>query len=153
MAKRTSQQPQRGGRARRVKRNVPRGCFHIKTSFNNTIITVTDLEGNVLRWLTPGSVGFQGTRKSTPFAARVAAERLAQDSITNEGMREVDVFVSGAGPGREASLRECAGGPPGCRPPLSLRRGGAGSNRPSPSRPSSETLRMLQPPSRGRAHA
>lgn len=108
MAKRTSQQPQRGYRARRVKRNVPRGCFHIKTSFNNTIITVTDLEGNVLRWLTPGSVGFQGTRKSTPFAARVAAERLAQDSISNEGMREVDVFVSGAGPGREASLRAIA---------------------------------------------
>ncbi len=108
MAKRTSRQPQGGGRTRRVKRNVPRGCFHIKTSFNNTIITVTDLEGNVLRWLTPGSVGFQGTRKSTPFAARVAAERLAQDAISNEGMREVDVFVSGAGPGREASLRAIA---------------------------------------------
>jgi len=108
MAKRTSRQSQRGGRTRRVKRNVPRGCFHIKTSFNNTIITVTDPEGNVLRWLTPGSVGFQGTRKSTPFAARVAAERLAQDSISNEGMREVDVFVSGAGPGREASLRAIA---------------------------------------------
>lgn len=108
MAKQTSRQPQRGGRTRRVKRNVPRGCFHIKTSFNNTIITVTDLEGNVLRWLTPGSVGFQGTRKSTPFAARVAAERLAQDAISNEGMREVDVFVSGAGPGREASLRAIA---------------------------------------------
>jgi small subunit ribosomal protein S11 len=108
MAKRTTRPAQRGSRSRRVKRNVPRGCFHIKTSFNNTIITVTDPEGNVLRWLTPGSVGFQGTRKSTPFAARVAAERLAQDSISNEGMREVDVFVSGAGPGREASLRAIA---------------------------------------------
>jgi len=108
MAKRTIRPSQRGSRSSRVKRNVPRGCFHIKTSFNNTIITVTDLEGNVLRWLTPGSVGFQGTRKSTPFAARVAAERLAQDSISNEGMREVDVFVSGAGPGREASLRAIA---------------------------------------------
>ena len=108
MAKRTSRESERGSRTRRVKRNVPRGCFHIKTSFNNTIITVTDPEGNVLRWLTPGSVGFQGTRKSTPFAARVAAERLAQDSISNEGMREVDVFVSGAGPGREASLRAIA---------------------------------------------
>ncbi|MCD6286623.1 MAG: 30S ribosomal protein S11 [Anaerolineae bacterium] len=108
MAKQRSRQPQRGARSRHVKRNVPRGCFHIKTSFNNTIITVTDPEGNVLRWLTPGSVGFQGTRKSTPFAARVAAERLAQDAISNEGMREVDVFVSGAGPGREASLRAIA---------------------------------------------
>jgi len=108
MAKQTDRASQGGTRSRRVKRNVPRGCFHIKTSFNNTIITVTDLEGNVLRWLTPGSVGFQGTRKSTPFAARVAAEKLAQDSIANEGMREVDVFVSGAGPGREASLRAIA---------------------------------------------
>lgn len=108
MVKRTARAPQRGARSRRVKRNVPRGCFHIKTSFNNTIITVTDPEGNVLRWLTPGSVGFQGTRKSTPFAARVAAEKLAQDAISNDGMREVDVFVSGAGPGREASLRAIA---------------------------------------------
>ena len=108
MAKRTSQPTQQGSHTRRVKRNVPRGCFHIKTSFNNTIITVTDPEGNVLRWLTPGSVGFQGTRKSTPFAARVAAEKLAQDAISNEGMREVDVFVRGAGPGREASLRAIA---------------------------------------------
>ena len=108
MARRTTGQPQRAARTRRVKRNVPRGCFHIKTSFNNTIITVTDLEGNVLRWLTPGSVGFQGTRKSTPFAARVAAEKLAQDSISGDGMREVDVFVSGAGPGREAALRAIA---------------------------------------------
>ena len=108
MAKRTSQPTQQGSHTRRVKRNVPRGCFHVKTSFNNTIITVTDPEGNVLRWLTPGSVGFQGTRKSTPFAARVAAEKLAQDAISNEGMREVDVFVRGAGPGREASLRAIA---------------------------------------------
>lgn len=110
MAKRSSRQQrgQRAGRARRVKRNVPRGCIYINTSFNNTIITVTDLEGNVLRWLTPGAVGFDGTRKSTPFAARIAAERVAQDSMNNDGMREVDVFVSGAGPGREASLRAIA---------------------------------------------
>ncbi len=111
MAKGSSRPSQRGGQAsrtRRVRRNVPRGCFHITTSFNNTIITVTDPEGNVLRWLTPGAVGFKGTRKSTPFAARIAAERAAQDSMTNDGMREVDVFVSGAGPGREASLRAIA---------------------------------------------
>lgn len=111
MAKSSSRPSQRGSQAsrtRHVRRNVPRGCFHINTSFNNTIITVTDPEGNVLRWLTPGVVGFKGTRKSTPFAARVAAERAAQDSITNDGMREVDVFVRGAGPGREASLRAIA---------------------------------------------
>ncbi len=84
MAKSSSRPAQRGSqasRARRVRRSVPRGCFHINTSFNNTIITVT---------------------------ARIAAERAAQDSITNDGMREVDVFVSGAGPGREASLRAIA---------------------------------------------
>ncbi|MBN1248354.1 MAG: 30S ribosomal protein S11 [Anaerolineae bacterium] len=110
MAKQESRQQrgQRASRARRVKRNVPRGCIYVNTSFNNTIITVTDQEGNVLRWLTPGAVGFTGTRKSTPFAARIAAERAAQDSMNNDGMREVDVFVSGAGPGREASLRAIA---------------------------------------------
>jgi small subunit ribosomal protein S11 len=109
MAKRTTRQTARGrGGARRVRRSVPRGCIHINTSFNNTIITVTDPEGNVLRWLTPGVVGFKGTRKSTPFAARVAAERASADSINNDGMREVDVFVRGAGPGREAALRAIA---------------------------------------------
>ncbi len=111
MAKRTTQQPRRGGRGsapRRVRRNVPRGCIHINTSFNNTIITVTDPDGNVLRWMTPAGVGFRGTRKSTPFAARIAAERAAQDAMNNDGMREVDVFVTGAGPGREASLRAIA---------------------------------------------
>lgn len=111
MAKRESRQARRGGRGarqRRVRRNVPRGNIYIKTSFNNTIITVTDPEGNVLRWVTPGVVGFRGTRKSTPFAARIAAERVAQDAMNNDGMREVDVFVSGAGPGREASLRAIA---------------------------------------------
>lgn len=109
MAKRTTRQTARGrGAVRRVRRNVPRGCIHINTSFNNTIITVTDPEGNVLRWLTPGVVGFKGTRKSTPFAARVAAERASADSINNDGMREVDVFVRGAGPGREAALRAIA---------------------------------------------
>ncbi|HHE73410.1 MAG TPA: 30S ribosomal protein S11 [Chloroflexi bacterium] len=110
MAKRSSRQSHRGSRARarRVKRNVPRGCIHIRTSFNNTILTVTDPEGNVLRWLTPAAVGFRGTRKSTPFAARVAAERIAQEAMNNDGMREADIFVRGAGPGREAALRAIA---------------------------------------------
>jgi small subunit ribosomal protein S11 len=99
---------QSSGSSRRVRHNVPRGCIYIKTSFNNTIITVTDAQGNVLRWATSGSMGFRGTRKSTPFAARLAAEKAANDAVANDGMREVDVFVKGAGPGREASLRAIA---------------------------------------------
>jgi small subunit ribosomal protein S11 len=93
---------------RRVKRNVPRGCVYVKTTFNNTLITVTDAQGNVVRWATAGAVGFTGTRKSTPFAARMAAEKVAREAIENDGMQEVDVFVKGAGPGREASLRAIA---------------------------------------------
>ena len=96
------------GTSRRVRPTVPRGGIYIKTSFNNTIITVTDAQGNVLRWATSGSMGFRGTRKSTPFAARLAAEKAANDAVASDGMREVDVFVKGAGPGREASLRAIA---------------------------------------------
>lgn len=107
MVKRAVRQT-RGGASRRTRHNIPHGCIYIKTTFNNTIITVTDAQGNVLRWATSGSMGFKGTRKSTPFAARLAAEKAANDAITNDGMREVDVFVKGAGPGREASLRAIA---------------------------------------------
>ncbi len=93
---------------RRVKRNVPRGCVYVKTSFNNTIVTVTDAQGNVIRWSSAGAVGFKGTRKSTPFAAQVAARKATNEAIENDGMQEVDVFVNGAGPGREAALRAIA---------------------------------------------
>jgi small subunit ribosomal protein S11 len=106
MAKRRSGRRTRN--VRRVKRNVPRGNIYIHTTFNNTIITVTDSEGNALRWSSAGTMGFKGTRKSTPFAARLAAEKVVQEAIDNEGMQEVDVFVKGAGPGREASLRAIA---------------------------------------------
>ena len=106
MVKRAVKQTRSG--SRRVRHNVPRGCIYIKSTFNNTIITVTDEQGNVLRWTTSGSMGFQGTRKSTPFAARLAAEKAANDAVSSDGMREVDVFVKGAGPGREASLRAIA---------------------------------------------
>ncbi len=92
----------RGGR--RVKRNVPRGQAHIHATFNNTIITMTDPQGNVVNWASAGSVGFKGSRKSTPFAARQAAQRAARDAMDN-GMVEVDVFVKGPGPGREAAIR------------------------------------------------
>lgn len=103
MAKRTTQRT-----VRRVKRNVPRGCVYVHATFNNTVVTVTDPEGNVLRSASAGAVGFKGTRKSTPFAARTAAEKVAQEALTNDGVKEVDVFVKGAGPGREASLRAIA---------------------------------------------
>ena len=104
MAKRTATQRS----VRRVKRNVPRGRVYVHATFNNTLVTVTDPEGNVLRSASAGTVGFKGTRKSTPFAARTAAEKAAQEALTNDGVREVDVFVNGAGPGREASLRAIA---------------------------------------------
>jgi len=82
--------------------------MYVKTTFNNTIVTATDPQGNVLRWSSAGAVGFKGTRKSTPFAARVAAEKVAKEAIDNDGMQEVDVFINGAGPGRESSLRAIA---------------------------------------------
>ncbi|HQE91766.1 MAG TPA: 30S ribosomal protein S11 [Anaerolineae bacterium] len=106
MAKRSTRSARKT--ARRIKRNVPRGCVYINTTFNNTIITVTDAQGDVIRWNSAGAAGFKGTRKSTPFAARVAAEKVAKDAIDNDGLQEVDVFVKGAGPGREASLRALA---------------------------------------------
>jgi len=113
MANRSSTSTSTTGRraktvVRRVKRNLPRGRVYVHTTFNNTIVSVTDSEGNVVRWASAGASGFKGTRKSTPFAARVAAEKAIQDAMTNDGMREVDVFVKGAGPGREAALRAIA---------------------------------------------
>ena len=100
MAKRTSQR--RGGR--RVRKNVPRGQAHIHATFNNTIVTMTDSQGNVINWCSGGAVGFKGSRKSTPFAARQAAQKAARDAMDN-GMIEVDVYVKGPGPGREAAIR------------------------------------------------
>lgn len=95
----------RRGRARREKRRaVPRGQAHIHATFNNTIITVTDPEGNTLAWSSSGTVGFRGSRKSTPYAAQRAA-RQAASKAKGVGMREVDVFVKGPGPGREAAIR------------------------------------------------
>ncbi len=87
-----------------MKRNVPRGHAHIHATFNNTIITITDPNGNTINWASAGSVGFKGAKKSTPYAARLAAQRAARDAMEN-GMVEVDVFVKGPGPGREAAIR------------------------------------------------
>ena len=94
--------PQRG--RRRVRKNIPVGQAHIKTSFNNTIVSLTDREGNVIAWESAGGAGFKGSRKSTPFAAQMAAENAARQAIEH-GMRKVDVFVKGPGSGRETAIR------------------------------------------------
>ena len=99
-------QPKKGkGRARRrVKKNVPYGIAHVKTSFNNTIVTITDPEGNVVCWESAGSAGFKGSRKSTPYAAQVAAEDVSKKA-QEHGMRTLEVEVAGPGSGRESALR------------------------------------------------
>jgi small subunit ribosomal protein S11 len=94
--------PRRG--PRREKRNIPRGQAHIQATFNNTIITLTDPHGNTVGWASAGTAGFKGSRKSTPYAAQLAAQQAARTAQDN-GMREVDVFVKGPGPGREAAIR------------------------------------------------
>ena len=99
-------QPRKGkGRVRRrVKKNVPYGIAHIKTSFNNTIVTITDPEGNVVCWESAGSAGFKGSRKSTPFAAQVTADAAARKGMEH-GLQKVVVFVKGPGSGRETAIR------------------------------------------------
>ncbi len=89
---------------RREKRLVPRAQAHIQATFNNTIITLTDQEGDALTWVSAGSVGFKGARKSTPYAAQLAAQRIVKDA-ESLGVQEVDVYVKGPGPGREAAIR------------------------------------------------
>lgn len=89
---------------RREKKNVPHGAAHIKSTFNNTIVTITDPQGNVIAWASSGHVGFKGSRKSTPFAAQLAAENAARKA-QDHGVRKVDVFVKGPGSGRETAIR------------------------------------------------
>ena len=89
---------------RREKKNVAHGHAHIKSTFNNTIVTITDPTGNVISWASAGHVGFKGSRKSTPFAAQMAAENAARRA-QEHGMRKVDVFVKGPGSGRETAIR------------------------------------------------
>jgi small subunit ribosomal protein S11 len=89
---------------KKIRKNVPVGEAYIQSSFNNTIITITDPQGNVISWSSGGVVGFKGSRKSTPFAAQLAAENAAKKAMEN-GMRTVDVFIKGPGAGREAALR------------------------------------------------
>ena len=92
---------------KKVKRNVPTGVAHVKATFNNTIITFTDVNGDVISWSTSGAKGFKGSRKSTPFAAQVAAEEAARRAM-DAGMRSVAVLISGPGAGRESAVRAIA---------------------------------------------
>ena len=98
--------PAPGGRRpkRRERKNVAYGVAHVKSSFNNTIITITDQQGNALAWASSGNVGFKGSRKSTPFAAQLAAETVARRAMEH-GVRKVDVLVKGRGSGRETAIR------------------------------------------------
>ncbi|SDB50682.1 SSU ribosomal protein S11P [Pseudidiomarina indica] len=89
---------------KRVRKQVADGMAHIHASFNNTIVTITDRQGNALAWATAGGSGFRGSRKSTPFAAQVAAER-AGEMAKEYGLKNLEVFVKGPGPGRESSIR------------------------------------------------
>jgi small subunit ribosomal protein S11 len=96
--------PTRRTGARKAKRTLSTGQVHISATFNNTIITITDQQGNTVTWGSAGSVGFKGSRKSTPFAARLAAEQAIK-AAQSMGLQEVEVFVKGPGPGRESAIR------------------------------------------------
>ena len=89
---------------RRERKNIERGVAHIKSTFNNTFISITDVDGNAISWSSAGNVGYKGSRKSTPFAAQLAAEAAAKVAMEH-GMRQVEVFVKGPGAGREAAIR------------------------------------------------
>ncbi|HHU55304.1 MAG TPA: 30S ribosomal protein S11 [Acholeplasmataceae bacterium] len=91
-------------RKRRVKKNIPNGIAHIHSTFNNTIITITDPNGNAVAWSSAGALGFKGSKKSTPFAAQMASEACAKAAL-DSGMMKVEVSVKGPGPGREAAIR------------------------------------------------
>ena len=91
-------------RRRREKKNIERGAAHIQSTFNNTIVTITDVRGNALSWASAGGLGFRGSRKSTPFAAQSAAETAAKAAMEH-GLKTVEVFVKGPGSGREAAIR------------------------------------------------
>ncbi|MCS7301065.1 MAG: 30S ribosomal protein S11 [Fimbriimonadales bacterium] len=93
-----------GAQPKKERKNIAQGLAHIHATFNNTIVTITDVNGNTISWASGGSVGFKGTKKGTPFAAQVASERAARAAMEH-GMRKVDVLVKGPGPGRETAIR------------------------------------------------
>ena len=96
-----------GTRKRREKKNIERGAAHIRSSFNNTIVTMSDVNGNAISWASAGGLGFRGSRKSTPYAAQTAAETAAKAAMEH-GLRTVEVYVKGPGAGREAAIRALA---------------------------------------------
>ena len=91
-------------RKRKTKKNIPAGVVHIKSSFNNTLVTITDLEGNVVSWASSGTQGIKGSKKSTPYAAGMSAEAAGREAVA-AGMKTVDVLVKGLGQGRDAAVR------------------------------------------------
>jgi small subunit ribosomal protein S11 len=119
--------PRRAG-PRREKKLVPQGQVHIQSTFNNTIVTVTDPQGNTLTWTSTGSAGFKGSRKSTPYAAQMAATAAAKLAL-DQGMREADVFVKGPGPGRESAIRSLQAAGLRVRSPTSRRSPTTGAGR------------------------
>lgn len=96
--------PKGKGTKKRVRKNIPNGIAHIQATFNNTIVAITDVSGNVVSWSSAGARGFKGSRKSTPFAAQLAAEDAARKAM-DHGMKFIDVYVKGPGSGRESALR------------------------------------------------
>lgn len=104
MARVKEQKSRKAASARRVRKSVPVGQAHIHATFNNTIVTMTDTQGNALVWASAGTAGYSGSRKSTPYAARLAAEGAAKAALDN-GMREIEVYIKGPGPGRESAIR------------------------------------------------
>lgn len=103
-----AQQPTKRTGPRKQKRNVPNGVAHIQSTFNNTIVTISDAVGEVVSWASAGSSGFKGAKKGTPFAAQTAAESAARRAI-DQGMRQIEVMVSGPGAGRETAIRALQG--------------------------------------------
>lgn len=91
-------------RRKKIKRNIEKGQAHIRSTFNNTIISITDMEGNVVAWSSAGKVGYEGSRKSTPFAAQIAAEDAA-DEAKEMGLKDIQIYVKGPGSGRESAIR------------------------------------------------
>ena len=103
-----ARQPTRKAGARKQKKNVPSGVAYIQSTFNNTIVTISDTNGEVISWASAGSSGFKGAKKGTPFAAQTAAENAARRA-TDQGMRQIEVMVSGPGAGRETAIRALQG--------------------------------------------
>ncbi|WP_299492354.1 30S ribosomal protein S11 [Acaryochloris sp. IP29b_bin.137] len=102
-----AQQPKRSG-GRKQKKHVPNGVAHIQSTFNNTIVTISDANGDVVSWASAGSSGFKGAKKGTPFAAQTASESAARRAM-DQGMRQIEVMVSGPGAGRETAIRALQG--------------------------------------------